>query len=121
MKKFLILCVLMFGLTGYSQDVYFQQSNPEAKKEAIEITNLYNDQLGPTGEQELLFQQKVEEFLIRRYKVENEFSGKEKLNILLGLQKEETAEMDDILTRPQLELYKTIKPNIQPLEIIHQE
>lgn len=111
----------MFGLTGYSQDVYFQQSNPEAKKEAIEITNLYNDQLGLTGEQELLFQQKVEEFLIRRYKVENEFSGKEKLNILLGLQKEETAEMDDILTRPQLELYKTIKPNIQPLEVIHQE
>lgn len=42
------------------------------------------------GEQFLLFQQKVEEFLIRRYKIENEFEELEKLNLLLAMQLEQT-------------------------------
>ena len=44
----------------------------------------------------MLFPQKVEEFLRRRYKIENEISGKEKLKFLYQLQQEETTEMNDI-------------------------
>ncbi len=121
MKNLLGLLLLFISFSAFSQDPFLQKSNPKAKKEAIEITNLYIPKLALTGEQQLLFQQKVEEFLIHRYKIEAETSGTEKLNLLYQLQQEETAEMNDILTQPQLEVYKEVKPNIQPLETIQKE
>lgn len=121
MKNLFIITFLLIGFNSFSQDTFFQESNPEAKKEAIKITNEYNRELALTGKQQLLFQKKVEKFLIERHKIEKEFSGKEKLNLLLKMQTEETAEMNDVLTRLQLNLYKKIKPNIQPLEIVSQE
>ncbi len=121
MKKILGLLVLFISFTSFSQDPYLQESSVKAKEQAIEITNEYTPELGLSGEQQLLFQQKVEEFLIRRYKIENEISGREKLELLYQLQQEETAEMNDILTRPQLLVYKEVKPRIQPLEIVQKE
>ncbi|WP_157417834.1 hypothetical protein [Aequorivita capsosiphonis] len=121
MKNIFGLLLLFMSFSAFSQDPFLQESNATAKKQAIEITNRYIPELGMTGEQQLLFQQKVEEFLIRRYKIEAEFSGKEKLNLLYQLQQEETADMQDILTRPQLKIYKQVKPEIQPLEKIQQE
>lgn len=121
MKKIFLLLFLISNLTAFSQDPYLQNSNAKAEKQAKEITNKYVPELGLTVEQSLLFEQKVSEFLMRRYKIEEELSGKEKLNLLYQLQKMETAEMNNILTRPQLEVYKQIKPIIQPLEQIQKE
>ncbi|MGO3183109.1 MAG: hypothetical protein ACTIJ9_09785 [Aequorivita sp.] len=121
MKNLVGLLFLLISFSAFSQDPFLQKSNAKAKNQAIEITNKYIPELGLTGEQQLLFQQKVEEFLIRRYKVEAELSGKEKLNLLYQLQQEETKDMQDILTRPQLEVYKQVKPNIQPLEEVQKE
>lgn len=121
MKKILALLILLIGFTAFSQDPFLQKSNPTAREQAIEITNKYISELALTGEQQTLFQQKVEEFLIRRYKIEAEFSETEKLNLLYQLQQEETEEMNDILTRPQLKVYKQVKPEIQPLEKIQKE
>lgn len=121
MKKLLIICLLALGFTGYSQDLYFQESNEQAKEEASRITDQYHKQLALTGEQRLLFQQKVEEFLIREHLVKKEYDGTDELNMLLQLQEQETAEMQDILTRPQLDLYKNIKPDIQPLEVVEKK
>lgn len=118
MKKFIIISLLLFTVKGLAQDTFFQEANERAKNEAYNITNEYNRHLSLTGEEQVLFQKKVEEFLIRRYKIEKDFTGKEKLDLLLKMQIEETAEMNDILTRPQLELYKKIKPQIQPLETV---
>ena len=121
MKKLVFLLILLTSLSSFSQDPFLQKSNPEAKKEAIKITNLYIPELALTGDEQLLFQQKVEEFLIRRYKIEAEFKGKEKLELLYQLQQMETDDMQDILTREQLEVYKKIKPRIQPLETVSKE
>ncbi len=121
MKKILTLLVFFLVYGAYAQDPYLQKSDPEAKQKAIEITNQYIPELSMTGEQQLLFQQKVEEFLIKRKKIEAEFNGREKLDMLYQLQQEETAEMNDILTQPQLRLYKELKPTIQPLETIKKE
>jgi hypothetical protein len=118
MKKLVFLLISLISLSSFSQDPFLQKSNPEAKKEAIEITNRYIPELALTGEEQLLFQQKVEEFLIRRYKIEAEFEGKEKLELLYQLQQQETGDMQDILTRQQLQVYKKIKPSIQPLETV---
>ncbi len=121
MKKLLLLLFVFTTLSGFSQDPFLQKSNPQAKEEAIKITNLYIPELSLTGKQQLLFQQKVEEFLIRRYNIEAEFEGKEKLNLLYQLQQEETDEMKDIITRPQLKVYKQVKPKIQPLEKVKKD
>ncbi len=121
MKKLLLLLFLFTTLTAFSQDPFLQKSSPEAEEEAIKITNLYIPELSLTGKQQLLFQQKVEEFLIRRYKIETEFEGREKLDMLYKLQQEETREMNNIITRPQLEVYKQVKPNIQPLETVKKD
>lgn len=121
MKKVLFLLMLSLGVSAYAQDPFLQKSDPEAQEQAIQITDQYNKQLALTGEQTLLFQQKVEEFLIRRNEIENQVEGREKLDLLRKLQNEETAEMQDILTRPQLLVYKKIKSNIQPLEVVNKE
>ncbi|MDC7999856.1 hypothetical protein POV26_02305 [Aequorivita todarodis] len=115
MKKLISILILFIGFSAFPQDPFLQKSNPEAKKEAIKITNRYIPELALTGEEQLLFQQKVEEFLIRKHKIEAEFSGKEKLDLLYQLQQLETDDMQDILTREQLQVYKKIKPEIQPL------
>lgn len=121
MKKLLSIIVILYTVTAFSQDPYLQKSNADAEKEAVEITEKYNLELVLSGQQKLLFQQKVEEFLIRRYKIEAEMKGVEKLDRLYLLQQEETGEMNDILTRPQLAIYKRVKPRIQPLEIAKSE
>lgn len=40
MKEFLEHSVLLFSFTGYTQDVYFQQSNAGAINKTVEITTL---------------------------------------------------------------------------------
>ncbi|HPE83415.1 MAG: hypothetical protein KDC94_03215 [Aequorivita sp.] len=121
MKKIISILMLFISISAFSQDPFLQKSNPEAKKEAIKITDQYIPELSLTGEEQLLFQQKVEEFLLKRYKIEAEFKGKEKLNLLYQLQEEETDDMQDILTREQLQVYKKIKSSIQPLETVSKE
>ena len=119
MKTFISVFLLMFiSVSAFSQDPFLQKSNADAEKKAIELTNQYNLELALTGKQKLLFQQKVEEFLIRRQKAEKNLSGKNKLDFLYQLKEQETAEMGDILTRPQLEVYKQVRPDIQPLEVV---
>ena len=59
--------------------------------------------------------------MIRRYKIEAEFSGEKKLDLLYQLQQLETDDMQDILTHQQLQVYKKIKPEIQPLETVKKD
>lgn len=122
MKNLFSILALFISITAFSQDPFLQKSNPEAKKEAVKLTDRYNQELALSGDQILLFQQKVEEFLIRRQEIEAAgFAGKTKLDQLYKNQQEETADMQDILTHQQLQVYKQVKPNIQPLEIVKQK
>ncbi|MAP54963.1 hypothetical protein [Altibacter sp.] len=120
MKKILLVVTLLFSVSAFSQDPFLQKDSDQLEAEADKITEAYNAQLALSSKQELLFKNKVEEFLIRRQKIEMQYNGKEKLDQLVILQQNETAEMGDILTRPQLDRYKKLKPTLQPVAQVKQ-
>ena len=121
MKYFsLLLAFLTFGF-GNAQDPILQKDHPNLEKEAFAITRQYNQELALDGKQIILFQKKVEEFLIRREDIKKRYSGKRELDALMNMQTQETLEMMNILTQPQMDLYKKIKPNIQPLAEVDEQ
>ncbi|MCB0446353.1 MAG: hypothetical protein KDD03_02375 [Gelidibacter sp.] len=91
----------------------------EAKADSI--SDAYDRELAMTAKQKALFKLKVEDYLIRRQKVESMYDGREELTALVELQAQETLDMNDILTRIQMQVYKKIKPEIQPLKIVKQK
>ncbi|MBT0608679.1 hypothetical protein [Aequorivita echinoideorum] len=121
MKLITILIFTFISFTAFSQDQFFQNSDASAAENSEIITESYNEQLAMTTQQRLLFKKKVEEFLIRAQKIEKEYTGKEKLDMLLALQMEETREMNNILTRPQMTVYKEMKTTVQPIDTIKKE
>ncbi len=116
--------ILLIGLALISssllsaQDVYTQENTEIHDAEAEKITKAYDVQLSLDANQFVLFEKKVEEFLIKRAKIEANYSGKYKLDMLYRMQARESVEMKNILTRPQLEVYDRIKNEIQPLKEI---
>ncbi len=121
MKALLSIALFFICVLGFAQDTFLQNSNPQLEKQAEKIADRYNNELSLTSKQQMLFQKKVEEFLIRRDKIEKSLTGKEKLKVLFEMQQEETAEMNDILTRPQMVVYKKVKPVIQPVDKVKKE
>jgi hypothetical protein len=116
MKRILIILTVLFGFQMHAQDPFLQKDSDAMEAKAKEITQKYDAELGLTAKQAILFQKKVEEFLIRRQNVNNAFTGKERLDQLLILQTNETAEMGNILTQIQLDRYKKFRPIFQPLD-----
>lgn len=98
-----------------AQDPMLQTDNESIEDRATKITDKYDEQIELDAKQTILFQKKVEQFLIREKKIKEEYDGKEELNLIRKLRKAETLEMMNILSRPQLTLYKKLKPKIQPL------
>ncbi len=102
-----------------AQDPYLQHGNREAREQANRLMQYYQQELGMQVEQAFLFRNKAEEFIIRRQKLKAlDMTVKEKLHMLRELSDQETAEMANILTRPQLRAYRKLKPGIQPVEIV---
>ncbi|RMB57324.1 hypothetical protein EAX61_11285 [Dokdonia sinensis] len=122
MKKIIIL-LLFISTTAvsYAQDQYFQNSSLSIEKQAKEITAEYNKHLYMNGEQPLLFEKKVAEFLISKNKIKDQYEGKKMLDKLAILSTEETREMGDILTRQQLKKYREVKMKIQPLTVVDEK
>lgn len=121
MKRLITLALLLFSMATFAQDALLQKNNGILEKEADKVTQKYNAELSLTSKQQALFKKKIEEFLIRRKNIETNNNGREKLDLLYSLQKNETAEMGDILTQPQLRLYKNIKKEIQPLDTVENQ
>lgn len=121
MKKILTILAFLITTSIFAQDTFTQKHSEKLDKRATEISKAYDKQLEMTTKQFMLFEKKVEEFLITRNKIENNFTGKTKLAKLYNMQREETAEMADILTSIQLDVYKQIKDDIQPLETINKK
>ena len=118
MSIIITFCAIQIGL---AQDPILQEDNETLEDIAFNITETYNKELGLTGKQVILFQKKVEEYLIREERIHQSLTGTTKLNRLHKLRELETLEMGDILTRPQLNLYKKLKPQIQPLAVVDTE
>lgn len=115
MKSILILLSLLFAYQLSGQDPLLQETDSALEGVATKITQEYNDQLALDAKQYILFEQKVEEFLIREETIQENFKGEDKLDKLYKLRKAESLEMRNILTKPQFDLYKRIKQEIQPL------
>ncbi len=115
MKKFLILITLFIGFTAFSQDPYLQKDTDNYEIRADALTETYNAELSLTSKQELLFKKKVEEFLPRYDAIRKKPEGRDKLNRILSLGQEESAEMRNILTQPQFNLYVKMKEKVQPI------
>lgn len=118
MRTLITILFLLFSIVGFSQDPIMQSNDESLESIATSITDKYDDQLALDAKQFMLFQKKVEEFLIREERIHNNFKGEEKLNQLYKLRKAETLEIRNILTQPQFNLYKRLKTQIQPLAVI---
>ncbi len=121
MKTILLSLAIMFSSVLSAQDVYTQENTEIHEVEAERITKEYNKQLSLGGMQFALFTKKVQEFLIKRAKIEEEYTGKDKLDMLYRMQIRETLEMKDILTRPQLKVYIRAKGDIQPIAVVEEK
>lgn len=123
MKTNISLFLIVFSLTfGFAQQYPpLSDGSPEIEAKAHYITEAYDNELAMTAKQKALFKLKVEDYLIRRKEIESKYEGKEELTVLAKLQTNETLNMNDILTRIQMKVYKRIKPEIQPLKIVENE
>lgn len=122
MKRLLMLLSLTLYLgiqTGQAQDTFFQSGNANTEEQAKALTKEYQPELVMTGDQTLLFEKKLEEFLIREAQIrELDLSVADKIHLLTKLSEQQQAEMANILTRPQLRRYARINATIQPLPVV---
>ena len=117
----MILIVVTIGMTNMTmaQDGYVQNGNETAEQQALALAKAYEGELGMSAEQAVLFQKKLEEFVIRANAIKaRDFSTEEKLRLLTMLSEQETAEMGTILTLPQVRRYQELKKTIQPIAVV---
>lgn len=118
MKTLTLLITLVFTIQLLAQDPILQKDNEVLERIATSITNTYNKELSLGAKQFILFEKKVEEFLIREDAIHRTYKGKEKLDLIYKLRKAESLEIRNILTQVQFNFYERIKPQIQPLAVI---
>ena len=115
----LLFCFVLCGLNTAvnAQDPYLQKSNRKIRQMATDITRAYQPRLIMGAEQAILFRQKVAEFLIHRYWVENNpaLAPGQQYNLLKKISSRETSEMAQVLEHYKWQEYMRIKPDIQPL------
>lgn len=88
------------------------------EKAAEDLVERYNEELVLTSVQIPLFKNKIEDYMVLAEEIKANMDGKDELDALLKLQTKETLQMKNILTQPQLELYKKMKPTVQPLKVV---
>ncbi|MDC7993531.1 hypothetical protein [Altibacter sp. HG106] len=115
MKKILLLGLLLIATGAFAQDAFLQKDNDEMEARAEVLTQRYNEELALTPKQMTLFQKKVEEFLIRAESIRMKTEGKNEMDALAELQIQEITEMNNVLTQPQMDLYKKMRPVMQPI------
>ena len=117
----MILIVVTIGMTNMTmaQDGYVQNGNETAEQQALALAKAYEGELGMSAEQAVLFQKKLEEFVIRANTIKaRDFTTEEKLRLLTTLSEQETVEMGTILTLPQVRRYQELKKTIQPIAVV---
>ena len=117
MRTILLITIFILSNTlGRAQTTFgLTPDNEKIEAKAKELTKKYNEQLALRAKEYLLFQKKIEEYLHLAEDIKENYKGTEMLDRLYILQEEEIGEMHNILTRIQWNLYKKIRPEIQPL------
>ena len=123
MKTKITTLLLFLSLTlGFAQQYPpVNDGSLKVEAKADSITDAYDRELSMTAKQKALFKLKVEDYLIKRQMIESKYEGREELSALTELQVQETLDMNDILTRIQMQVYKKVKPEIQPLKMVEQQ
>ncbi|WP_179345012.1 hypothetical protein [Winogradskyella ursingii] len=121
MKTIIYTLIFAFTLQLSAQDPILQTDDESIEERAAKITDKYDEQIELDAKQNILFKKKVEQFLQREEKIRANYKGKAMLNEIKKLRIAETMEMRNVLTRPQLELYKKLKPKIQPLGYVDEK
>lgn len=118
MKTICTLVIMFFTTLSFAQYPDTIYSNKETRKMAQELTSAYDAQLGLTGRQLPIFQDKIEDYLELSQKAKDKYDGRAELDALTQLAVEESLEMKDILTRIQYNVYKRIRQDIQPVKVV---
>ena len=118
MKTICTLVIIFFTRLSFAQYPDTIYSNKETRKMAQEITSAYDAQLGLTGRQLPIFQDKIKDYLELSQKIKADYDGKAELDALTQLAVEESLDMKDILTRIQYNVYKKIRQDIQPIKVV---
>ncbi|TBN06730.1 hypothetical protein EYD45_02275 [Hyunsoonleella flava] len=121
MRHIFLLLLLSFTSLAFAQYPDTTYESPEIRKEAKQIVQTYDAQLGLDGAQEPIFLDKIEDYLVLTHNAKKNLDGKEELDALTSLMAKQSLDMQDILTRPQFQLYKKIWQDIQPIKIITDE
>ena len=119
MKYVLLMAFCLLTVSAFAQDPYLQESTVASQYISEEITKQYSGKLGMHANQTTRFRNKIEEFVLRKQKIESlAMPLRDKLDLLQQLSDQETAEMVNILTRPQLRKYRRLKKKIQPVQLV---
>jgi len=122
MKKLIKTILLLFTTIIFSQNYPDTTiSNESIREDAKKITKAYDAQLGLDGTQLPIFEDKVEDYLIKANQVKKDFEGMAELDALTKLMVKESLEMKDLLTRIQYQVYKKIRQDIQPLKALQSD
>tara|TARA_R110002049_G_scaffold87533_1_gene221893 strand:+ start:38765 stop:39184 length:420 start_codon:yes stop_codon:yes gene_type:complete len=116
MKQILKIAILLFTTALFAQYPDTVHGTEKTRKMSQEITKAYDAQLGLSGRQLPIFQNKVEDYLILSEKVKDTYEGRAELDALTELAVKETLEMNDVLTRIQYKMYKKVRQDIQPIK-----
>ena len=117
MKQLLIAIFFLSTIFSYGQNNVYQDSDDSAEKKAKDLAYKYDKQLGLTEKQLLSMEKKIEEFLIKEMKIrESKMTVENKIIALKQNWANESADMTDILTQPQFDLYKKLKVDYQPID-----
>ncbi|WP_124981428.1 hypothetical protein [Nonlabens xiamenensis] len=115
--SYLSLIVVFLGFQNLqAQDLDLIEASKSQKDRAHLIVTKLNDQLSLTEKQYMLFHEKQTEFIAKNDAVINSDRTPDEANKLLrAFYKEQYQEMDDILTEPQMQVYREIRPVTDPL------
>lgn len=116
MKRLITTLFLTFTLFAQAQYPDTTPGDKEIREKAKKLTYIYDQKLGLDSDQILIFQDKVEDYLVLSERAQEQFEGREELDVLTELMVKETLEMQDILTRPQYIEYRKIRQSIQPIK-----
>lgn len=119
MKLLLLFFFLLSVASLSAQDIFLQEESQSIEEKARVLTEAYQPELVMTGTQTRLFERKLAEFLIRAEKIKKmDLSTRDRLHLLRQLSVQESEEMVNILTRPQVKRYIKIKPGFQPIAMV---
>lgn len=118
MKTLSTIIILLFTTFAFAQYPDTTRGNQETREEAKRLTGIYDQQLGLDGTQLPIFEEKLEDYLVLAERAKSNFEGREELDALTELMVRETLDMQEILTRPQLIVYKKIRQDVQPIKVV---